>query len=305
MDIPTFLVADQNRKFLEKSEEILSEAGYRMITTDDGLDAWKTVRRNTLSGILANMDLPGMSGANLCRYVKQSHPAIPVILMSSEDPEGVALAEAAGADNILFRPVKRAELLFCARAMIKLGDVLLKQASDGGQSSQEMFIDEATGSRSARVSQFEFFKAFLTVEIKRARRYGFPLSVMLASLDGIDEIERRYGKHVLRQLLGGLARAIRRSVRDIDIPVTLRDDTILVLMPHTDERGASAVAERVRQRIRRSVYREDELVIRPTISIGETTYDRTNDRDFSQVVRRAAEAMQESVQKGGDQVVVL
>jgi diguanylate cyclase (GGDEF)-like protein len=307
MDAPTFLMVDPNERFLEKCGDIYRAAGYRMIPALDGRAAKETLQRNLVTGVLANLELPGISGAELCRFVKQQHdPRIPVVLMSTEDADGLSLAETAGADNVLFRPVKRAELLFCARAMIRLGEVLRRPAPAAGTSGATPSSEETTGKvQSGRLSQFEFFKAFLSVEIKRARRYGFPLSVMLTSLDRAEQIEKTHGQRVLRHLLGGLARAIRRSVRDIDIPVTLRDDTILVLMPHTDAEGAAHVAERVRQRIRRSVYREDALVIRPTISIGETTYDKTNDRNFSQVVRRASKAMREAFRKGGDRVVVL
>lgn len=307
MAVPTFLVVDQNRRFLEKSEDILREAGFQTISAPDGQRAKETIQRDAVTGVLANTDLPQINGIELCRYIKEKlDPRIPVILMSSKEQEGLALAEAAGADNVLFRPVKRSELLFCARTMIRLKAVLNTEGLSNIEGTGERgSADDSLAKHTGRLHQFEFFKAFLSVEIKRARRYGFPLSVMLASLDRMSEIDQLHGSQVLKQLLGGLARALRRSVRDIDIPVTLRDDTILVLMPHTDSEGASAVAERVRQRIRRSVYREDNLVIRPTISVGETTYDRNSDRNFSQVVRRASKAMREAVRKGGDRVVVL
>jgi diguanylate cyclase (GGDEF)-like protein len=222
--------------------------------------------------------------------------------MTREEPSALKRAVDAGADNVLYRPVKRAELLFAARTLVRLRTLLSELPTSQG--SQPVPVPDGTGMRTSRVSQFEFFKAFLAVEIKRARRYGFPLSLMLACLDQTDEIEARHGSVVLRQLLAGLARAVRRSIRDIDIPVTLRDDTILVLMPHTDGEGAKAMAERVRLRIRRSVYREGEVVIRPTISIGATTHLRDKDRSFSQVMRRASQAMKEATQNGGDRVVV-
>lgn len=305
MDAPTFLVVDPNERFLEKSGDIFREAGYRMIPALDGRSAKETLQQSQITGVLANHELPGTpSGLELCRFVKEQHdPRIPYVLMCTEETDGLTLLRSAGADNVLYRPVKRAELLYCARGMVRLAEALSQPPRQGGATPS---ADEVTGkSQSSKLSQFEFFKAFLSVEIKRARRYGFPLSVMLTSLDRMDQIEKVHGQRVLRHLLGGLARAIRRSVRDIDIPVTLRDDTILVLMPHTDAEGAAAVAERVRQRIRRSVYRENDLVIRPSISIGETTYDRNTDRNFSQVVRRASKAMREAFRKGGDQVVVL
>jgi len=300
MDAHTFLIADRNPRFLEKSEEILRDAGYRMIAVADGLEAKVHLDQEMITGVIAHMDLPRLDGVALCRFIKEEYEGrIPVILMSSEDPESIDVGDAAGADNVLYRPVKRTELLFCVRTLIKLS-----MLNAGGHDDLQ---ENSLGGHPAdsRASQFEFFKAFLTVEIKRARRYGFPLSLMLASLDRADDIDQEHGGAALRQLLGGLARAIRRCVRDIDIPVTLRDDTILVLMPHTDSDGAYAVAQRVRERIRRSVYHEGDLFIQPTISIGQTTYVRNRDKNFSQVVRRASEAMRDAARQGGDQVVVL
>ena len=299
----SFLVADQNPRFLEKAEEILRDEGYRMIAVADGVEAKVTLARSSPTGVLAHVDLPRLDGASLCRFIKSEHDErLPVILMAAEAGEAMRRAEEAGADNVLFRPVKRAELLFAARTMIRLRR--LGSVPTAPTAAPVDPTPSTDSPRTSRVSQFEFFKAFLAVEIKRARRYGFPLSLMLASLDSVETIERDHGERVLRQLLNGLARAVRRSVRDIDIPVTLRDDTILVLMPHTAEGGASAVAERVRQRIRRSVYREGDLVIRPTISIGSTTHLRETDRNFSQVMRRASAAMRDAMRNGGDQVVV-
>ncbi len=293
----TFLIADPNRRFLEKSEEILRESGYGMIAAADGLAAQACLDRDPPTGVLAYVGLKGLDGPSLCRYVKERFRGeIPVILMCPEDPEFTALADEAGADNVLVRPVKRTELIFCIRSMIRLSDLLAER------SEASIHEPEAGDQRS---TQFEFFKAFLTVEIKRARRYGFPLSLMLISLDRAGEIEAEHGREALVQVQTGLARAIQRYVRDIDIPMTLRDDSVLVLMPHTDRDGAYAVAERVRERIRRSVYHEGDLFLQPTISVGQTTYIRTQDRNFSQVIRRASQAMRQAISRGGDQVLVL
>jgi len=300
MDSSIFLVADQNPRFLEKSEEILREEGFGMIPVADGLEAKINLARSRPTGILANVDLPRLDGFELCRYVKKEFDErVPVILMTRQTAGSLRRAREVGADNVLFRPVKKAELLFSARTLTQMS-MIARRDSSGSESRD---ADASMVMKPTKVSQFDFFKAFLAVEIKRARRYGFPLSLMLTVLDDAEEIESTQGSGVLKQLLNGLARAIRRSVRDIDIPVTLRDETILVLMPHTDAEGAAAVAERVRHRIRRSVYREGEVVIRPTISIGTTTHIRDQDRNFSQVMKRASQAVKEASLRGGDQVI--
>ena len=66
----------------------------------------------------------------------------------------------------------------------------------------------------SRLVQFELFKRVLGIELKRSQRYGFPLSILLASLD--------------REVANGdrdlLASAARSAIRDIDIPGRVRRD---------------------------------------------------------------------------------
>ena len=94
----------------------------------------------------------------------------------------------------------------------------------------------------SRLVQFELFKRVLGIELKRSQRYGFPLSILLASLD--------------RDVASGdrdlLASAARSAIRDIDIPVAFGESDVLVVMPHTDLDGAQLVAERIRKRVRAS-----------------------------------------------------
>ena len=84
------------------------------------------------------------------------------------------------------------------------------------------------------------FKRVLGIELKRSQRYGFPLSILLASLD-------RAAADGDRDLL---ASAARSAIRDIDIPVAFGESDVLVVMPHTDLDGARLVAERIRKRVR-------------------------------------------------------
>ena len=231
----TLLVADRNPRFLEKTAEILSEAGHNMIAANDG-QAARLKLTGQLDGLLVHAALPGLSGYALCRLAKEKDPTLPVVLMfSAEDEQGEAEAKRAGADNWLVRPLKRLELLYVVRDLVTLRMTMMRAARNAEERNQAREeAQSSTAPESSRLVQFELFKRVLGIELKRSQRYGFPLSILLASLD--------------RELVNGdrdlLASAARSAIRDIDIPVAFGQSDVLVVMPHTDLEGARLVAER-------------------------------------------------------------
>lgn len=306
MERPRIIIADKSSKFLEKCSEILNEIDIDVVPVADGLEAKISLISARPIGVIAHIELPRMDGFALCRYIKEEFDfTIPVILMS-HDPENDIYEQAveAGAENVIYRPIKKTELIFCARSIIKTRELLIdnQKLSLGKERSESTSLGSIF--RSTGVFQYQFFKAFVSVEIKRAKRYGFPLSLMLIALDNPQGIEIKYGSQILRQLLIGLQKAIRKSIREIDLPVTLKDETMLILMPHTDIQGAQIVAERVRKRIKRSVYREGSITIYPTISIGVTAFKPEEDTEFSTVIKRASKALKEAQSEGGNKVII-
>src|SRR5438874_413447 len=237
----TLLVADRNPRFLEKTAEILDEAGHNMIAANDG-QAARLKLTAQLDGILVHAALPGLSGYALCRLAKEKDPTLPVVIMfSAEDEQGEAEARRAGADNWLVRPLKRLELLYVVRDLMSLRSTQLRQARTVEERNQAREEAQASAAPAgSRLMQFELFKRLLGIELKRSQRYGFPLSILLASLDK----ELVDGDHDL------LAAATRSAIRDIDIPVAFAESDVLVVMPHTDLDGAKLVAERIRKRVR-------------------------------------------------------
>src|SRR5438046_8958839 len=180
----TVLVADRNPRFLDKTAEILGEAGHIMIPASDG-QAARLKLTAQLDGILVHAALPGLSGYALCRLAKEKDPTLPVVIMfSAEDEQGEAEARRAGADNWLVRPLKRLELLYVVRDLMSLRSTQLRQARTVEERNQAREEAQASAAPAgSRLMQFELFKRLLGIELKRSQRYGFPLSILLASLD--------------------------------------------------------------------------------------------------------------------------
>jgi PleD family two-component response regulator len=234
------LVADRNPRFLDKTQEILAEAGYDMVGAQSGDQVREALRSGPLDGALLHVALPGTSGFALCREMKERDPALPVVLMFSlEDEAGMEEARRAGAENYLVRPLKKTEVLFVARAMLAERSMLMR----GARMMEERDAARREGGTNVdggRLLQFELFKRILHIELKRSRRYGFPLSLLVATLDEPARPSDR----------DGLASSVRSAIRDIDIPVAFGATDVLVVMPHTDLEGARLVAERICKRVR-------------------------------------------------------
>ncbi|HEX8953471.1 MAG TPA: response regulator [Polyangia bacterium] len=286
----TLLVADRNPRFLEKTAEILSEAGHNMIAANDG-QAARLKLTGQLDGLLVHAALPGLSGYALCRLAKEKDPTLPVVLMfSAEDEQGEVEAKRAGADNWLVRPLKRLELLYVVRDLVTLRMTMMRAARNAEERNQARAeaegVDTPPGSR---LVQFELFKRVLGIELKRSQRYGFPLSILLASLD--------------RDVANGdrdlLASAARSAIRDIDIPVAFGESDVLVVMPHTDLDGAQLVAERIRKRVRASGGRGDGT----TASIGVVAVDGGQRLAFATMLAQVTRAQRQAARAGGDRIV--
>ncbi len=149
---------------------------------------------------------------------------------------------------------------------------------------------------------FAHFKEVLFVEVKRARRYGFPLALALVAFDPIDG---HMDDELQEQLMGGLALSIRRSLRDTDYPVQYSADRVVLLMPHTDLAGALIVARRICERVAKATLQRGDETLRPTISVGVAAGAPGREYAFSDLVRQAQDGVTAAMARGGNRVEFL
>jgi two-component system NtrC family sensor kinase len=113
MTKPLILVADDSQDILQFIEEnILIPAGYQVTSVADGMSALTLVQEVEPALILTDHHMPNLTGIELIRRVQREHPHIPVILMTSEGSEALAVdALRAGAADYLVKPFEDEQLL--------------------------------------------------------------------------------------------------------------------------------------------------------------------------------------------------
>src|SRR5437763_12599007 len=104
---PRILVVEPNRNNLGVLARRLAEAGYRVTTADTGASAIAELYRFPIDLVLAELNMPRMSGAELARAIRGEVQwnDIPVMLITGKsDPKGAVRAYEAGADELIVKP---------------------------------------------------------------------------------------------------------------------------------------------------------------------------------------------------------
>ena len=104
---PRILVVEPNRTNLGVMARRLAEDGYRMTTADNGASAIAELYRLPIDLVLAELNMPRMSGAELARAIRGEVQwnDIPIMLITGKsEPKGAVRAYEAGADDVILKP---------------------------------------------------------------------------------------------------------------------------------------------------------------------------------------------------------
>jgi diguanylate cyclase (GGDEF)-like protein len=174
--------------------------------------------------------------------------ALIAIGLSAGAPLGLLVVRLAGAEEIdraaLLRelagdpPTYLYVLLSTLAVFASFGYVIGRQADALVTLSR---TDALTG-----LSNTLAFEERLEQEAARSARYGEPLALLLADVDGLKAINDRHGHRAGDLALQAVARALRGGARQTDLPVRLGGDEFALLAPSTSRPAAVALGERIR-----------------------------------------------------------
>ncbi|MEC2075821.1 response regulator transcription factor [Metabacillus fastidiosus] len=116
------LVADDDKNILELVNIHLTNAGYKVIKVENGIQAIGVLQNELPDLAIVDVMMPGMNGFELTKKIREETD-IPVLLLTSkgelEDKEQGFLA---GSDDYMVKPFEPKELLFRIAAILRRYD---------------------------------------------------------------------------------------------------------------------------------------------------------------------------------------
>ncbi|MBN9533705.1 MAG: response regulator transcription factor [Alphaproteobacteria bacterium] len=105
------------RRFLRVS---LAAQGYLVLEADSGESGYALLQRNTVDVVILDLGLPGVSGLDILKRLREGGSSVPVIVLSSRSDEGGKVtALDMGADDYVTKPFGMDELLARIRAAVR------------------------------------------------------------------------------------------------------------------------------------------------------------------------------------------
>jgi putative two-component system response regulator len=106
-DMSRVLVIDDDEAICQMLARRLSRSGYGVTSCYSSEDALQILRRAAFDLVLCDVELPGMDGLAFCARIHDSHPDLPVVILTGYG--GVELARAAlqkGATDFVTKPIE-------------------------------------------------------------------------------------------------------------------------------------------------------------------------------------------------------
>ena len=177
--------------------------------------------------------------------------------------------------------------------------VLIQRSLSVPALREQARIDAKTGLFNAR-----HFSSALDEELRRSARFGRPLSLLVADLDYLREVNNSFGHLAGDDVLRGVAEIFREHLRPYDVPARFGGEEFAILLPETDPEQAAEIADRIRAAVAGRAFLSETAAqpIRATISIGVASYPR-DAVEPKQLLHEADIAVYRAKVQGRDRVV--
>jgi diguanylate cyclase (GGDEF)-like protein len=285
------LIIDDNLDALEVAKTRLAKENLDILCAEGGIQGLEMARREKPDLILLDLEMPDMSGFDVCRELKSDLELCmtPVLFLSgSTTAEDKVKGLDLGAVDYVAKPFDTFELRARVRAALRtkhLQDLLIEHAH----------IDPLTGLPNRRALMER-----LRLEWSRMERHGGRLSFIMVDIDHFKRINDTYGHHIGDQMLQEVANVILRQCRKLDLPSRYGGEEFGIIVPEETATGAKQLAERCRQEIEKAGIVVKGEKVHATASFGVA--DATDLPSTQTLMKRADDALYQAKNAGRNQV---
>jgi two-component system, cell cycle response regulator len=285
------LIVDDDPTALEIAKLRLAKEPLEILCADGGALGLEIARRENPDLILLDVDMPDMSGFDVCHALKADRDLCmtPVLFLSgSVDAEDKIQGLDFGAVDYIAKPFDAFELRARVRAALRtkhLQDLLIEHAN----------LDPLTGLPNRRMLMER-----LQLEWARIEEHGGQLSFIMADIDHFKWVNDSHGHAAGDRVLQEIARVLAEQCRKTDLPCRCGGEEFAIIVPNEKASDAAVLADRCRRKISEAgISVKDEKIV-TTASFGVA--DATDADTPESLMKLADKALYQAKSEGRNRV---
>jgi two-component system, OmpR family, response regulator len=118
--MPRCLLVDDDAEIRTLVADYLHRFGFSVLAAGDAAAMRMALVREPFDVVLLDLMLPDANGLDLCRWLRHTHPALPVLMLTAQgDPISRVLGLELGADDYIAKPFEPRELVARINAVLR------------------------------------------------------------------------------------------------------------------------------------------------------------------------------------------
>lgn len=162
--------------------------------------------------------------------------------------------------------------------------------------------DELTGLHNRRL-----FNQQYEIEFQRSKRFSQLLSLVIFDLDKFKRLNDTYGHSYGDKALCKFTEIFKKNVREVDFVYRYGGEEFVLLLPMTNQKICTTIAERIRVAIQNCELEAPSDVkenIKLTVSVGCVTYPTINVESKEEMFNKVDQALYKAKEEGRNKVIV-
>jgi diguanylate cyclase (GGDEF)-like protein len=256
--LPLVMLVDDNVINLQYLAKICEKKGYDYIMVKEASEVIKLAKEEKPDIILLDVMMPGMSGFDLCKIIKQEDGIkdIPVVFITAKaEIEDIIEGFNSGGVDYVTKPFNSVVLESRMRIQIELkrSRDMLKEHIDRLEDMNNRLEIEKERSEWLATRDFltgafnrRYMYDRMKDELNHTVRSSNQMSVLMADIDNFKSINDSYGHDAGDRVLVTFTNLITDSLRMQDVVSRWGGEEFIILLPETGLEGATLAGEKIK-----------------------------------------------------------
>lgn len=303
------VVLDDNSQNLKLISDVLEDAGYDVslcLNSYQLLD-YLDEEIELPDIIILDVMVPDIDGFEVCKRVKNNDRTkdIPVIFLSAKtETVDIVYGLGVGGVDYITKPFRPIELVARIQTHIEIKNIRdeLQEKNNElillNQQLEEYAIkDPLTKLYNRRMMLTKFDE-----EISRCKRNNDVFSVILLDIDKFKQVNDNYGHNFGDEVLKIFSSLLMSTKRLEDFVARWGGEEFLIILPHTDKKGALVVAQRIKDKIHDYEYNYNDIRIHITATFGIAEFSLED--TIEKLIKKADFALYYGKDHGRNQIFI-